>query len=57
MLMLIGIAGMVLGSGFAIAATRAPSRAPTLERAGGALLVTGLIALGAAIGRAFSIAP
>ena len=55
--MLIGIAGMVLGSGFAIAATRAPSRAPTLERAGGALLVTGLIALGAAIGRAFSIAP
>jgi hypothetical protein len=57
MLLMIGIAGMVLGSGLAIVAGRAPSHAPALELVGGALLIFGLLALGAAIGWAVSIVP
>ncbi len=54
---MIGIGGMVLGSGLAIVAGRAPSHAPALELVGGALLIFGLLALGAAIGWAVSIVP
>jgi uncharacterized membrane protein YphA (DoxX/SURF4 family) len=57
MLLSMGIAGVVIGTGLAIVATRTPSRAVILEWVGGALLVAGLLALGAAFGWAIATAP
>jgi hypothetical protein len=40
---------IVLGTGFAGLATRAPARQALCEAVGGALLITGLLILGAAL--------